>query len=85
MEPRLSGDVMPSGGSPGVCAEAGPQAKSTAAEVTITERVIGVNRIAFIFHAPKSNRVPRKSISHVGGRGPRVRGVWSYLGVAPAL
>jgi hypothetical protein len=40
-EPMPSGDVMPSGGSPGeTCAKAGPQAKRTAAVVVITKRVI---------------------------------------------
>jgi hypothetical protein len=40
-EPMPSGDVMPSGGSPGeTCAKAGPQAKSSAAAVVITKRVM---------------------------------------------
>jgi len=39
--------------------------------------------ISFIFRVPKSSRVPRKPVSHVGGRGPRVGAVNSYLGVTP--
>jgi hypothetical protein len=43
-EPMPRGDVMPSGGSPGeTCAKAGPQAKSTAAVVVITKRVMSFN------------------------------------------
>jgi hypothetical protein len=75
---------MPSGGSPGVCAETGPQAKSTAVAHTITERVIGLNRIAFIFRGPKCSCVPRKSVSHIGGREPRVSDVHSHLGMTTA-
>jgi hypothetical protein len=40
-EPTPSGDVMPSGGSPGeTCAKAGPQTKSAAAVAAIKKRVI---------------------------------------------
>jgi hypothetical protein len=46
-EPTPSGDVMPSGGSPGeTCAKAGPQPRSTAAVAAITKRVI---RLTFVF------------------------------------
>lgn len=46
-EPTPSGDVMPSGGSPGeTCAKAGLQPKSTAAVAAITKRVISLNLIS---------------------------------------
>jgi len=46
-EPMPSGDVMPSGGSPGeTCAKAGLQPKSTAAVAAITKRVIRLTLIS---------------------------------------
>jgi hypothetical protein len=48
-EPTPSGDVMPSGGSPGeTCAKAGAQPKITAAVVAITKRVIRFNLISVL-------------------------------------
>jgi hypothetical protein len=45
--PMPSGDVMPSGGSPGeTCAKAGPQTKSAAAVVAITTRVMSLTLIS---------------------------------------
>jgi hypothetical protein len=47
-EPMPRGDVMLSGGSPGeTCAKAGPQAKSSAAVVVITKRVMSFTLISF--------------------------------------
>jgi hypothetical protein len=46
-EPMPSGDVMPSGGSPGeTCAKAGLQPRSAAAVAVITKRVIRINPIS---------------------------------------
>jgi hypothetical protein len=56
-EPMPSGDVMPSGGSPGeTCANAGLQPRSTAAVAAITKRVISLNLIStleFVVRRPE--------------------------------
>jgi hypothetical protein len=68
-EPMPSGDVMPSGGSPGeTCAKAGPQIKSAAAVVAITIRVMSFNSIStseFVVRRRHIN-LAKDVITHLG-------------------
>lgn len=67
--PTPSGDVIPSGGSPGeTCAKAGLQPRSTAALAAITKRVIRLNLIATLeFVVRRPAHQPHNSYSHTSG------------------